>query len=130
MSGYLLDTHALIWWFNDSPLLPARARASITDPASTIHASSVSAFEISNKHRIGKLPEVSALLVDYDTLIAGQSFRELPVESKHSLLAGSLDIPHRDPFDRLLIAQARIEGLTLISNERIFDAFGVERLWD
>ena len=130
MTAYLLDTHALIWWFNDDPSLPPRAKAAIADPDTIIHASSVSAFEIANKHRIGKLPEVAALLSDYNELLRGQDFHELAVSANHALSAGGLDIPLRDPFDRLLIAQARHEGLTLISNERLFDRFGVTRLWD
>ena len=130
MTEFLLDTHALIWWFNDDPSLPAKAKAAIADPATRVHASSVSAFEIANKHRIGKLPEVSTLLNDYAELLDGQDFFELPVTTSHALTAGALDIPHRDPFDRLLIAQARVEGLTLISNEALFDRCGVKRLWD
>lgn len=130
MTAYLLDTHALIWWFNDDPLLPPSAKAAIADPDSVIHASAVSAFEIANKHRIGKLPEVSALLTDYGDLLRSQDFHELGIGTRHSLLAGSLDTPHRDPFDRMLVAQAKLENLTLISNERLFDQLGIARLWD
>lgn len=130
MTGYLLDTHALIWWFEDNPALPQLARDAIVDPDATIYASSVSAFEMANKHRIGKLPEVAALLQDYARLLDSQAFIELAVSTHHSLIAGRLDILHRDPFDRLLIAQALTEDLTLISNEQLFDSFGVKRLWD
>lgn len=130
LKGFLLDTHALIWWFNDDSSLPAIAREAISNPDSQIYASSVSAFEIATKHRIGKLPEVTTLLDDYSALLRSQDFTELAVTTPHALLAGALDHPHRDPFDRLLIAQAEIENLTLISNERLFDRFGVKRLWD
>jgi PIN domain nuclease of toxin-antitoxin system len=129
LTGYLLDTHALIWWFEDNPALPQLARDAIADPDAAIYASSVTAFEMANKHRIGKLSEVEALLKDYARLLAGQSFIELAVSTHHSLIAGGLDIPHRDPFDRLLIAQAKAEDLTLISNEQLFDGFAVKRLW-
>lgn len=129
MSALLLDTHALIWWFADDARLPDAAREAIGAAGSTVFASAVSAFEIATKHRIGKLPNVTALLNDYHALLASQSFEELKINTGHALLAGSLPISHRDPFDRLLIAQAQIDYLTLVSNEQIFDQFGVIRLW-
>ena len=130
MSEFLLDTHALIWWFNADSQLPRRARATIANSDTTVFASAVSAFEIANKHRIGKLPEIAALLDDYERLLQGQGFDELAIRSEHALAAGSLAISHRDPFDRMLIAQAQIEGLTVITNERLFELAGVARLWD
>jgi PIN domain nuclease of toxin-antitoxin system len=130
LSGFLLDTHALIWWFNADPQLPQRARSIIADSDNTVLASTVSAFEIANKHRIGKLPQVEVLLDDYEGLLQGQGFGELAIRTAHALAAGSLTIAHRDPFDRMLIAQARIEGLTVITNERLFELAGVARLWD
>lgn len=126
----LLDSHALIWWFIDSPNLAAHACEQIQQGDKTVFVSAATAWEIATKHRLGKLPEVDALIDDFGGHLQSQGFRQLAISADHALAAGALDIPHRDPFDRMLIAQARAEGLTLISNERGFDAFGVERLWD
>ena len=95
-----------------------------------IHASAVSAYEIALKHTTGKLPIANELLRDYQTDLTAVGLLELAVTAAHALAAGRLDLAHRDPFDRILIAQAQIEDLTLISNERRFDQFGVKRLWD
>jgi PIN domain nuclease of toxin-antitoxin system len=86
-------------------------------------------MEIATKYRLGKLPEAHQLATDLERMMREQRFEALPITLPHATLAGSLDIPHRDPFDRLLIAQARIEQLALVSNEKAFDAFGVTRLW-
>lgn len=110
--------------------LPERARSAIEEADSTIFVSAVSAYEIAFKHRRGKLDIAASFLTNYQDDLAKVGMVELAVATKHALEAGRLDLSHRDPFDRFLIAQARIEGLTLISNERIFDAFGVDRLWD
>jgi PIN domain nuclease of toxin-antitoxin system len=73
---------------------------------------------------------VTVLIDGYTGYIAGQGFAELPISAAHAFHAGRLAIEHRDPFDRLLIAQAQLEGLSLVSNERLFDSFGVIRVWD
>ena len=130
MSGYLLDTHALIWWFIDSPQLARRARESMLADEAQVYASAASAYEIANKFRIGKLPHVKVLLDSYAGYLTAQGFVELPLTADHARIAGLLPIPHRDPFDRMLIAQAQSEQLILISNEKLFDACGIERLWD
>jgi PIN domain nuclease of toxin-antitoxin system len=128
--GYLLDTHALIWWFIDSPQLAGRAKEAMMANDAQVYASAASAYEIANKFRIGKLPHVKVLLDSYASYLAVQGFVELPLSADHARIAGLLPIPHRDPFDRMLIAQAQSERLILISNEKLFDACGVERLWD
>lgn len=125
----LLDTHALIWWFLDSPRLSEPARAAIRDYADPVHVSAVSAFEIATKVRLGKLPEAARLDRAFETFIEAQDFKPLPLTLEHALVAGGLSDSHKDPFDRLLIGQALSENMTLISNERIFDGFGVRRLW-
>ncbi len=130
MSAYLLDTHALIWWMQGDARLPMRARVEIESAEATIFASAVSAYEIAFKHTAGKLAVASRLLANYETDLAQVGLSELPISTRHALAAGQLELSHRDPFDRLLIAQAKIERLTLISNERLFDAFDVDRLWD
>ncbi len=125
----LLDTHALIWWFLDSPRLSEAAREAIAGYIDPVHVSAVSAFEIATKVRLGKLPEAARLDRSFAGFIETQEFRPLPLTLEHALVAGGLSDGHKDPFDRLLIAQALTENLTLVSNERLFDGFGVRRLW-
>lgn len=125
----LLDTHALIWWFQNSDRLGGRARAAIENGENIVMVSAVSAFELSMKYALGKLPEVAVLLKDLSGYLAGERFDQLPLSLQHAEAGGALRIPHRDPFDRLLIAQAQIEQAWLVSNEALFDGFGVRRLW-
>ena len=125
----LLDTHALVWWWTDDPRLPQPARGAIADPGNTVIVSAASAWEISTKHRIGKLPGVAVLVADLDATISEQGFHGLAITVRHGQIAGALPGAHRDPFDRMLIAQAMHETLALVSNEHVFDAFGVARLW-
>lgn len=125
----LLDTHALLWWALDDARLSRPAYAAIADPASTVHVSPVSAFELATKHRLGKLSIAEALLADLDRYLQEQGFAILPLDLPSALRAGSLPGPHRDPFDRLLIAQAITSDLALVSNETAFDTYGARRLW-
>ena len=105
------------------------ARRAIADEDNDILISAVSAWEITTKHRLGKLPEASEIAVDVGAEIAHQGFEELPITVEEAARAGSLPGPHRDPFDRLLIAQALSRNLVLVSNEPLFDRYGVRRLW-
>ena len=125
----LLDTHALIWWLRGDARLGAAAEAAIADPGVTVLVSAVSAFEVTAKHRLGKLPEAEILARDFDGERRQEGFEALAITIEHAALAGRLQGTHRDPFDRLLIAQALVEGLVLVSNEALFDGFGVQRLW-
>jgi len=125
----LLDTHAFLWWLAGDDALSAKARAWIADEFSEVFVSAASAWEICIKHRIGKLPDVAGIVVDLDAIIASQGFSGLPIKVRHGQAAGLLPGPHRDPFDRMLIVQAMIENLVLVSNERAFDAYGVKRAW-
>jgi PIN domain nuclease of toxin-antitoxin system len=125
----LLDTHALLWTLDNNRKLSAAARAALADPANELLISSVSGFEITTKYRIGKLPEFAAIARDFPAILAKLDHSPLAVTMAHAALAGTLDHPHGDPFDRLLIAQARIERVPIVSNEAVFDAFGVERIW-
>jgi PIN domain nuclease of toxin-antitoxin system len=125
----LLDTHALIWWLIDLRRLSQTARAAISDPDNQVLVSAVSAFEVTTKYRLGKLPQVGLLARSFEAQVAAEGFSDLPITSGHGRLAGSLAIEHRDPFDRLLMAQAIVEDLRLVSNEKAFDASGVSRLW-
>lgn len=125
----LLDTHALLWTLDNNPRLSEAARAAIGDPANELLISSVCAFEITTKHRLGKLPEFAAIARDFPAVLADFEHTTLPIGIDHAALAGSLENSHNDPFDRLLIAQSRIERAPLVSNEALFDSFGVERIW-
>jgi len=109
--------------------LPATAQAAIADQHNDIFVSAASAWEISTKHRLGRLPGVVPILEDIEGLIEQQSFVGLPVSIRHGQVGGALGGPVRDPFDRMLIAQAMVEHLVLVSNEQIFESYGVSRLW-
>ena len=125
----LLDTHALIWWFDDDPALSPSARPAIADSGNAVFVSPVSAYEMTLKHQLGRLANVTVLLENLLGYLDRNDFRVLPIGLSHAQTAGQLPLSHRDPFDRLLIAQARIEDAYLVSNEPVFDAFGVRRLW-
>ncbi|WP_353198182.1 type II toxin-antitoxin system VapC family toxin [Sandarakinorhabdus sp.] len=125
----LLDTHALIWWLLGDDALSRRAREAIADEANDVAVSAASAMEVATKFRIGKLPEAALLAQDFEAIIADQGFIELPISVHHARLAGEMNIAHKDPFDRLLIAQALAEDMVLVSNETLFDSFSVKRLW-
>ncbi|XOB97603.1 type II toxin-antitoxin system VapC family toxin [Deinococcota bacterium DY0809b] len=126
--GYLLDTHALLFAAARPHRLSPKARTAILS-GSSVYASSASAWEIATKHRIGKLPEAGGLLLSYRELLGEMGLLDLPIHTEHALLAGSMVGDHRDPFDRILAAQARLENLTVISADPGFDALGVRRLW-
>jgi PIN domain nuclease of toxin-antitoxin system len=125
----LLDTHAFLWWLAGDNLLSMTARAAITDEANEIFVSAASAWEMTTKHRIGKLPSLDPIAADLEAVIVGQGFQALPISLRHGQVAGALPGPHRDPFDRMLIAQAMLDDLILVSNEEPFDVYGVRRLW-
>lgn len=125
----LLDTHAFLWWLAGHSSLPVRVRAEIDTSGSDVFVSAASAWEIATKYRLGKLPQAELVASDVLLNVESQQFTPLPISVKHGQLAGALPGHHRDPFDRMLIAQAITEDLVLVSNERAFDAYGVRRLW-
>lgn len=125
----LLDTHAFIWWFEGSGALPAAARSAISDESNDVFVSAASAWEIATKHRLGRLRGVDELALNIPRYIASQRFERLSVTVEDAVRAGSLPGPHRDPFDRMLIAQAVGHELVVVSNEASFDTYGVTRLW-
>jgi len=94
-----------------------------------IYVSAASAWEIATKFRTGKLPQAAELVADVEAGIADNGFLCLPVSVRHGQVAGALPDPNKDPFDRMLIAQAMVEDLILLSNETTFDRYGVKRLW-
>lgn len=91
--------------------------------------SPVSAYEINLKYTLGKLPGAKFLAENFDEVITALDCQPLPITLSHAATAGALDLIHRDPFDRLLIAQSILEGVPLVSNDGVFDRFGVERIW-
>lgn len=125
----LLDTHALLWWYSDDPALPKSCRKLIAQSDSSVFVSAVSAWEISTKFRLGRLPTAFDLVQDFGGYVDRENFLSLAVSYDHGIRAGMLPGPHRDPFDRMLIAQAEIEKLFIISNEEIFDQYGLRRIW-
>ncbi|MBI5911580.1 MAG: type II toxin-antitoxin system VapC family toxin [Betaproteobacteria bacterium] len=125
----LLDTHALLWWWKDDPRLSKRAATAITDEANTVLVSAASAWEIATKHRIGKLPGAESAVRKFNELISADGFSHLAISFQHALKAGGFDIEHRDPFDRMLAAQAIIEGATLVTDDATLKLFRVKCLW-
>ena len=125
----LLDTQAFLWWLAGSNRLSAAARRMIEDEANEIFVSAASAWEIGTKYRLGKLKGGEAVAFDVAGSIAGQGFEELAITVADGDRAGRLPGPHRDPFDRMLIAQAQAWDLIIVSNETPFDRYGVHRLW-
>lgn len=124
----LLDTHALIWWSGDREQLSAAVVAEI-EAATAVFVSPVSVYEMELKFQLGKLPGVANLLPILPSYMNEMMFQELPLTIRQASLAGQLPLRHRDPFDRMLAAQATAEVLTIVSSDDVFDSFGVRRLW-
>lgn len=121
----LLDTHALLWWLADDPQLPVVAREAIREPRQLVYVSAVSAWEITVKKALGKL-EVPD---EWVSAVDAEGFRRLEITWNHALEVGRLADVHRDPFDRLLVAQARIEGMTLVTGDERIRSYGTPVLW-
>ena len=124
----LLDTHTLIWWMVDPIRLSKEAAATFADTDSRILVSAVIAWELAIKINAGKI-QPSSLLLGLDGAFAKQTFVELPISLEHAVKAGLLPLHHRDPFDRLLVSQALVLGLPIVSADRALDAYGVRRIW-
>ena len=121
----LLDTHVFLWWLADDPALDAEARQAIRDPAAIVHVSAASLWEISIKEALGKLDVESA---DLAAEVPANGFVELAISGRHALAAGALPRHHDDPFDRMLVAQASLEGLTLVTRDPAMAAYEVSVL--
>ncbi len=125
----LLDTHAFLWWVSGSPRLPASVIAAI-DAEPDVLVSAVTGYEITLKHALGRLPGAAVLARDVAGTVALSGFRALAIGLRHAEAAGRLPLAHRDPFDRILAAQALVEEMALVSADAALDALGVVRLWD
>jgi PIN domain nuclease of toxin-antitoxin system len=125
----LLDTRALLWWLSDDPALTRSARKIIADTANTLIVSAASAWEIATKVRLGKLPTAGELAAGFSGYVEREGFQLLPISAEHGIRAGLLPGPHKDPFDRMLVAQAQAENVPIVSNKAVFRAYGVRRLW-
>ena len=125
----LFDTHALSWWLEDDYRLGERVSAFVKDPKNTLLVSAVTAFEMATKFRIGKWPEIGPLVEFFDQAIRDEGFDFLHVTAQHSLLAGGFKAAHRDPFDRLLAAQAIIEKCPIISGDPAMKILGADVIW-
>ena len=114
----LLDTHAVVWWWLDDPRLPVTARGMIAATANTVCVSAVSAWEIATKNRLGEWPDVERIVDEFPSVLRRSRFVPMAITVEHAVLAGSLAGAHRDPFDRMLIAQAITEPLRLLTTDR------------
>jgi PIN domain nuclease of toxin-antitoxin system len=125
----LLDTHAFMWWAMDDQRLSRAAHAALSRMDSEVFVSAASAWEVATKVRRGNWPEAEAVVADFPRAIEEFGFRQLSITVEHGQRAGFLPGDHKDPFDRMLIAQAQAENLVIVSNEKIFDEWHVPRIW-
>nr|WP_297460595.1 type II toxin-antitoxin system VapC family toxin [uncultured Halomonas sp.] len=121
MRRLLLDTHVFLWWLADDPRLGITAREIIAEPRNTVFVSAASVWEISIKRQLGKLKAPD----DLERIIEDEGFISLPIAPFHGEQAGNLPMHHRDPFDRMLIAQAQTEGLVLMTADNAFPPYGI-----
>ena len=123
---YLLDTHTLIWWLKGAKVVPVAVRTILDQEREDVAISLVTPWEIAIKANLGKLEDIA----NFQKMVTVYDFTLLSIDLYHIEKVKTLPHHHRDPFDRMLIAQALTEDLTLISNEEVFDAYGVKRVWD
>ena len=125
----LVDTHVFFWWLTEDRHLTAAARRALEDVGNQVVISAVVAWEIATKTRIGKWAEAEVIVNDIENVIAARGFEPLSISIAHARLAGLMPGDHRDPFDRLLSAQAEIENVPLVTSDRAFRRFGTRTLW-
>jgi len=126
----LLDTHVLLWALGAPRRLPEPVRSALADRRTPLLVSAASAFEIATKHRLGRLPEASALIHHFDQQVERLGADQLPISAQHAIAAGSLDWSHRDPFDRMLAAQAMSDGLELVTADPVLSGVaGLSTRW-
>lgn len=125
----LLDTHALIWWFTDAPSLPQNVRDMIANTDNSVIVSAASAWELAIKFQLGKMRKAAALISEFSVRIDREGFQLLPISAEHAIRAGLLPGHHKDPFDRMLVAQGQAEGISIITNDAAFQNYGVRTIW-
>ena len=125
----LIDTHALLWWLSDDPLLSDAARKAMAETSNVLLVSAASAWEIATKVRLGRLPGAAELAADFQGFMRREGFTTLDITADHGIRAGLLPGPHKDPFDRMLISQAQAENVPIVTNQRAFESYGVRRVW-
>ena len=125
----LLDTHAYFWWVLDQPELSRHASEVLAQDSNDIVLSAVVIWELATKSRLGKLPQAQSVLDDVADSVLDAALIRLPVSLDHARLAGSLSSPHKDPFDRMLAAQAILEDLTLVTTDPAFRTLSCRTLW-
>ena len=128
-AAYLLDSHALLWWWFDPDRLSTAVRELLGDPATPVLVSAASVWELSLKHHQGKLPELSGAIADLPGLLQADGFEALPISLAHGLRAGCYSQAHRDPFDRMLAAQAELDRLVLLTADPQLSTFPCQTLW-
>jgi PIN domain nuclease of toxin-antitoxin system len=126
MSRLLLDSHVFLWWMADDRKLKAEARAAIRSSSALVHVSAATIWEIAMKARLGKVTPGTSKLSEE---IAANGFVELPIAARHAEFAGNLAAHHDDPFDRMLIAQSLLEGLTIVTHDKRFAHYKPQILW-
>lgn len=127
--GYLLDSHVLLWWWFDPDRLSGPVQCLIADPENPVLVSAATVWELSLKHHLGKLPELAQAIGDLPGLLQSDGFQPLPIALAHGLRAGAYSQPHRDPFDRMLAAQAELERLVLLTADQQLSTFPCRTLW-
>jgi PIN domain nuclease of toxin-antitoxin system len=125
----LLDTHALFWWVTKSSNLTEKANTAIADSTRQCFVSAATVYEMSNKVRLGKFEAANEIVDRLDEILADNNFTPLAISLEHAAVAGKLESPHRDPFDRILAAQAIVEGLKIVSADPAMKLLGVEVVW-
>jgi PIN domain nuclease of toxin-antitoxin system len=126
---FLLDTCALLWFLANDPKLSVDAKTALEDPANKRWLSPISLVEIALKVRIGKLTLPDPYPVMFPSRLIANDIHRLPLEAEHIEPLTTLPMHHKDPFDRLIAATALVEGMTVVSSDTAFDAYGVSRLW-
>jgi PIN domain nuclease of toxin-antitoxin system len=124
----LVDSQVLFWWYSEPSKLSKRANSTIRDGDNTVFISAATAWELSIKTALGKLNALQ-FVMDFSTYLEEEGFVELPIATSHAIRAGLLPARHKDPFDRLLVAQAQELSIPVVSSDRALDTYGVIRIW-
>ena len=127
--AYLLDSHAVLWWWFDPDRLSGAVRSLLSDAENQVLVSAASVWELSLKHHQGKLPELASAIADLPGLLQADGFEALPISLAHGIRAGGYSQPHRDPFDRMLAAQAELDRLVLLTADPQLSTFPCQTLW-